>query len=89
MTVLMNRFGRTLTDRPDGKKAYDAIVGEGSPPYLLDFKGVMSLGSSFGDEVVVRLARLQGNRIGVVNANDGIRACMKRVVEGTDVTVET
>lgn len=86
-TVSMNRFGRTLTDRPDGKKAYEAIVASSAPPYILDFQGVMSLGSSFGDEVVVRLACLQNNHIKVVNINDGIRSCIKRVIEGTEITV--
>jgi len=86
--VAMNKFGRTLTDRPDGKKAYETIVADNAPPYILDFKGVMSLGSSFGDEVVIRLAQLQSNQIKIVNINDGIRACIKRVTEGTTVRVD-
>ena len=86
-TISMIRFGRTLTDRPDGQKAFAAIISESAPPYCLDFKGVMSIGSSFGDEVIVKLAERQGNTIGVQNVNDGIRSCIKRVVEGTSVEV--
>ena len=86
--VPMIKFGRTLTDRPDGQKAFAAIVSEFKAPLTLDFKGVMSLGSSFGDEVVVKLAERQGNRIAVLNINDGVRACLKRVAEGTQIVVD-
>lgn len=85
-TVPMNKFGRTLTDRPDGQKAFSSICNEYEPPYQLDFKGVISMGSSFGDEVVIKLAKLQNNNIEILNVNDGVRACIKRVVEGTNVT---
>ncbi len=61
--VRMDRFGRTLTDRADGQKAFDTIVNEFKGNIALDFSEVMSLGSSFGDEVVMRIAMLQNNRI--------------------------
>lgn len=85
--VDMIKFGRTLTDRPDGKKAFAAIVAEVASPIHLDFRGVMSLGSSFGDEVLAEIAKLQGNKISVSNANDGVRSCIRRVIEGTSIQV--
>ena len=87
-TISMIRFGRTLTDRPDGQKAFAAIISDSAPPYRLDFKGVMSIGSSFGDEVIVKLAERQENTIEVLNVNDGIRSCIKRVIEGTSVELK-
>lgn len=84
----MAKFGKTLTDREDGKKAFDLISSTDSKPYILDFEGVVSMGSSFGDEVILKLAKLQGDLIRVLNINDGIRASIKRVIEGTPVKVD-
>jgi len=84
----MNKFGRTLTDRPDGKKAYADILGSGKTITTLDFRGVMSLGSSFGDEIVPPLARANGNTIAVKNANMAIRDCLQKIVEDTGINVE-
>ncbi|MBF0106932.1 MAG: DUF4325 domain-containing protein [Deltaproteobacteria bacterium] len=86
--IQMNKFGKTLTDREDGKKVFNTIILSNQKPYILNFEGVISLGSSFGDEVVIKLAQLQDNKIQLININDGIRSCIKRVIEGTSVKVE-
>lgn len=86
--IPMNKFGNTLTDREDGKKAFSVITSTYSPPYVLDFNGVISLGSSFGDEIILKLALLQGDNIRIININDGIRASIKRIIEETDINVE-
>ena len=86
--IPMNKFGNTLTDREDGKKAFNVIISASSPPYILDFNGVISLGSSFGDEIILKLAPLQGNNIKIININDGIRASVKRIIEETNINVE-
>lgn len=87
-TIQMKKYGRTLTDRPDGKKTYNNIVGEHSPPLELDFSGVVAMGSSFGDEVVMKIARMQGNAIRVLNANNAIRDCVSKIIEDTNVEVD-
>ncbi len=85
--IELKKFGMTLTDRADGQKAFASIVKNHQQPYVLNFNGVMSMGSSFGDEVVVRLARIQGNQIAIFNANDGIKNCISRVIEETGIAV--
>jgi hypothetical protein len=85
-TIEMVRFGRTLTDRLYGKQTAEAILREYGPPIALDFKGVISLGSSFGDEIVAALGPTQGWRIGVLNTNGAVRACLRKV--GSDARVE-
>ncbi len=85
--VKLNLFGSTLTDRADGKKALAAILGQTSPPIALDFAGVVSLGSSFGDEIIPPLAEGQENTISILNANSVIRNCIRRIIEETTITV--
>lgn len=87
-SVEMKRFGRTLTDRADGKKAFQDILSQKKNPTMLDFRGVMALGSSFGDEVVTPLARLNQNHIRVMNTNAAIRECLSKIVEDSNITIE-
>ena len=82
-TVSMRQFGTTLTDRADGKKAFGEILRATTFPVSLDFSGVVSLGSSFGDEVVVPVAERQGNRLTVVHANNVIKNSIRRSTEDT------
>lgn len=84
----MNKFGKTLTDRADGKKSFQDIIRDGVYPNLLDFSGVISMGSSFGDEILPRLAEKHNNKIFVKNANMAIKSCVKKVVEDTSIEVE-
>jgi len=86
-TVQMKKFGATLTDRADGKKAYKEIRRTAIQPMELDFSGVMSLGSSFGDEVILKVAQLQGDQLTVLNANHVIQNAVRRTVEETDIRV--
>lgn len=83
----MKKFGKTLTDRPDGKKAYQELETAGIFPDTLDFQGVMSLGSSFGDEVLPKLASKHNNKLKVVNANPAIKACIARIVEDSKIEI--
>ena len=80
-TVLeMKQFGITLTDRADGKKAWKQI-SESSVPEMLDFQGVMALGSSFGDEVLPNVAKYHQGIIRIVNANKAIQSCISKIEE--------
>ena len=86
-TVQMSRFGSTLTDRADGKKAFQEITERYTPPLILDFQGVVSLGSSFGDEVILKIAPLQNFEITVLNTNKVMKNSVKRIVEDTGIKV--
>jgi len=86
-TVEMKEYGATLTDREDGKRAAATILARMSPPLRLDFSGVMALGSSFGEELVLRVAEAQDNSVTVVNANNVIRNSLYRIAEGTSVHI--
>ncbi len=86
-TILMNQFGSTLTDRADGKKTFLEIIEKYTQPVVLDFQGVVSLGSSFGEEVILRIAPLQSNKITVVNINSVIKNSIRRIVEDIDIKV--
>ncbi len=83
----MNQFGATLTDREDGKKAFLEISQKYAFPIILDFQGVISLGSSFGDEVILKIASLQENNITIKNTNDVIKNSIRRIIEDTVITI--
>ena len=85
--VQMRQFGTTLTDRADGKKAFEQIRRTSRFPVALDFSEVVSLGSSFGDEVILKVAEMQGNAITVSHANHVIQNAIRRSVEDSPVTV--
>ena len=87
MTVVpMNRFGRTLTDREFGKSIAATIVSEYSSPLALDFRGVISLGSSCGDEILTAVGSKQGFEIKIMNANPAVKSCLDKV--SVDVKVK-
>ena len=87
-TVRMADFGSTLTDRTDGKKAFRTIVEKNELPVQLDFFGVVSLGSSFGDEVIPKLAEMQNHKITILNTNSVIRNSVRGTVDGKPVSVQ-
>ena len=86
-TLEMIKFGRTLTDREYGKRIAVSILKKDSFPLLLDFKGVISLGSSCGDEIVNAIALKQGNTIEVTNTNQAIRHCLEMVAQDAKITI--
>ena len=88
LVVLMKKYGRTLTGREDGKKAFLEISSNYAPPIILDFDDVMALGSSFGDEVIPKLAIRQGSILSVRNANKSIQSCMKKILEDIQFSVK-
>lgn len=85
--VEMGRFGRTLTDRPFGERTAKIILRDHSLPVTLDFKGVIALGSSFGDEVIGAIGAEQENRIPVLNTNGAVRACLEKVAVDANVSL--
>jgi len=84
----MKKFGKILTDRADGKKAFDEILLKENIPNILDFTDVISLGSSFGDEVLPQLAKQNNNKIIIKNATQAVVSCIKKIIEDTGIEVE-
>ena len=88
MTVVpMLRFGRTLTDREYGKSIASTILTENSFPIALDFKGVITLGSSCGDEILNAIGPKQNGSVRIMNANSAVRACLEKVSEDIRVRI--
>ena len=85
--VRMAQFGSTLTDRADGKKAFQQISTRHDFPVALDFSDVVSLGSSFGDEVILKVADMQGRKITILNTNSVIKNSIRRIIEDSQVSV--
>lgn len=77
--VDLKRFGLNLAGRPLGIKTFPIIQKEYSAPYELDFEGVFSIGSSFADEVVAKLASLNQGVIKIHNSNSVIDKCLTDV----------
>lgn len=85
--INLYEFGLNLSGRPVGKSSYSVIRNNNEGPYELDFTRVMSVGSSFSDEVVGKLANDNGGSIVVINANRVIRKCLDnlKVEKGIDI----
>ncbi len=75
----LSQFGVDLAGREFGKNVYDLIIKDTTFPITLDFEGVGSMGSSFADEVIVKIAKQQENRIIVKNINRVIKSCLNDV----------
>lgn len=87
MTILMNVYGSALTGREFGKISFKEIKVKLVGPVELDFTGVSSIGSSFADEFVAEIAKLQDKKIRVVNSNRVIRDCLEDVAEDKGIEI--
>ena len=89
MNILkMNRFGKILTDREYAQRMAKKVLAEETFPLVLDFEGVISLGSSFGDEVVHAVAQKQGLQIEVKNASTAVRHCLALVADDFKIKIK-
>jgi hypothetical protein len=79
--VNLSRFGLNLSGRALGISTFPLIIKEYKTPYELDFDGVNSIGSSFADEVVVKLAELNGGEIVIRNSKSVINKCLNDVAK--------
>lgn len=79
--VNLKRFGINLSGRPLGVSTYPIIVKDYVAPFELDFMDVNSVGSSFADEVVAKLAKLNGGKIIVRNCKNVVLKCLNDVAE--------
>lgn len=78
-TIKMNSFGSILTGREYGMNVAKKIVQEESPPYVFDFGGVISMGSSFGDEIFKAVIKHAVDSPSVQNANGVVRAALQQI----------
>jgi hypothetical protein len=79
--IPLKRFGINLSGRPLGMSSLTVILQDYQAPYTLDFKEVFSIGSSFADEVVAKLAELNGGEIQILNSSTVINKCLKDVAK--------
>ena len=88
--IMLKNFGVILTGRPYGVQIYSEIKKqyEDVAEVEFDFAGVASLGSSFGEEVIVPFAKKQGNRITIHSANAPVRSCLQLIAKDFSLTVE-
>ena len=87
--VELKKYGTVLTGRPFGVQTFAEInqTTHGSA-VRLDFSGVLSLGSSFGEEVIVPLAKNQGNKITVVSTIPPVKDCLVLIAADFDLKIE-
>ena len=85
--IKMNQFGQILTGRDFGRKVMRELEEVLEYPAALDFSDTVSLGSSFGDEVVPVIAKKQGGEILVLNPNKAVWACLTKIAADHNITV--
>ncbi len=81
MTITMRKYGTLLIGGDFGKQAMAELLPSLEYPVELDFSGVTSLGSSFGDEVVPDIANAQNNQLTVINPNEAVWDCLQQIAE--------
>lgn len=79
--IKMKIFGINLTGRAQGISALSVILSQYQAPFVLDFTDVFSIGSSFADEVVAKLAEKNGGQINILNSSVVINKCLKDVAQ--------
>lgn len=77
----MSRYGTILTGREFGKQTMAELRLTLEYPVELDFRGVTSLGSSFGDEVVPVIAQQQSGQLPVIGPNKAVWDCLFQIAE--------
>lgn len=86
--IELKSYGSVLTGRPWGAQAYaDIKESIGEEIIQLDFSGVFSLGSSFGEEFVVPIAKRQNNEIQIKGANAPVRNCLALIATDFNIKI--
>lgn len=83
----MGKYGTILTGRDFGKQIMEELGSTLDYPVELDFRGVTSLGSSFGDEVVPVIARRQNNQLTVIGPNKAVYDCLSQIAEEYEIQI--
>lgn len=87
MILKLKKYGIILTGRPFGKKVMEELAPTLQFPVTLDFEGTVSMGSSFGDEIIPVIAKMQAGEIAVINANKVVWSCLARLAEDHDIVI--
>ena len=89
-SITLKNFGAILTGRPYGVQIYSELKKEyeSVAEVEFDFSGVASLGSSFGEEVIVPFAKKQGNKISIRSANAPVRSCLQLIAKDFSLIVD-
>lgn len=87
-TIKLVEYGAVLTGREFGADVLQNLLNSIAFPVTLDFSGVESLGSSFGDEVVPTLAAKQGSKIKIFNANKEVQATLRDIAFDSGISIE-
>ena len=88
--IKLEKYGPVLTGREFGKDVCKILMQEIvllKKPYSLDCAEILSIGSSFGDEVIPKIAALQGNKIQILNANKPVQNCIAKVARDAKIDV--
>ena len=86
-TINLKEYGKILTGREFGKDVTKSLLENTSPPFTLDFAEIISMGSSFGDELVPTLAAKQNNSITALHANPVVQRCLRDIQTETEITI--
>ena len=85
--IKLANYGAVLTGRDFGKEILSQILKEYDGPYALDFSDVLSMGSSFGEELIPKLAEKQDKKIKIIKASSPIKSCLKDIENEIKVTL--
>lgn len=87
--IELKKYGTVLTGRPFGVQTFAEINQTAHENAVrLDFSGVLSLGSSFGEEVIVPLAKKQGNKMTVVSTIAPVKDCIELIATDFNLEIE-
>lgn len=86
-TISLKDYGAVLTGREFGAEVWGQISIDLKTPSELDFSGVETIGSSFGDEVIPPLAKAQGNKVGVRNVNEDMKTTIEDIANDAGIKV--
>lgn len=86
--INLSKYGAVLTGREFGSDVIINLLKELTFPVTIDFNGVESLGSSFGDEVVPVIAGKQGNKVRIINANNEVKATLRDIANDSNIELE-
>ena len=87
MNIKLNQYGPILTGREFGQRVMKELEAKLVSPVSLDFEGTISLGSSFGDEIVPVIAKIQGGKIEVRNPNPAVWTCLTQLAQDHKIEV--
>jgi len=83
----LNIHGAVLTGRDYGALVMKEINQKMEKNMILDFEGVASLGSSFGDEVITPIARFNGGYVEVCNVSPAVKTALDDVANDGEINI--